>query len=89
MNNLKVLNIVEDGLIALGIGVTLSLEQIYTIFGIVLLSIQILLILTKGVIKLVNYLKQKKIEEAVATIEETQKEIEDVTGKKEHGNGQH
>lgn len=89
MNNLKVLNIVEDGLIALGIGVTLSLEQIYTIFGIVLLSIQILLILTKGVIKLINYLKQKKIEEAVATIEETQKEIEDVTGKKEHGNGQH
>ena len=85
--NMKVLNLVEDGLIVCGVAI--SLQQLYTIFGIVLLAIQITLIIIKGVIKVVNYLKQKKLEEAVATIEETQKEIEDVTGKKEHGNGQH
>ena len=79
---MKVLNITEDVLIALGISVTISLEQVYTIFGIILLSIQILLIVAKGVIKLVDHIKKGKVEEAVKDIEDTQKEIDDVTGKK-------
>lgn len=79
---MKVLNITEDVLIALGIGVTISLEQVYTIFGIILLSIQIILIIVKGVIKLVDHIKKGKVEEAVKDIEDTQKEIDDVTGKK-------
>ena len=78
---MKVLNITEDVLIALGIGVTISLEQVYTIFGIILLSIQIILIVTKGVIKLVDHIKKGKVEEAIKDIEDTQKEIDDVTGK--------
>ena len=78
---MKTLNIVEDVLIALGIGVTISLEQVYTIFGIILLSIQIILIVTKGVIKLVDHIKKGKVEEAVQDIEDTQKEIKDITGK--------
>lgn len=78
---MKVLNITEDILIALGIGVTISLEQVYTIFGIILLSIQIVLIIAKGVIKLVDHIKKGKVEEAVKDIEETQKELDDVTKK--------
>ena len=79
---MKTLNIIEDGLIVLGVGVTLSLEQIYTIFGIVLLSFQIILILTKGIIKIVDHVKKGKVDEAVKDIEDTQKELDDVTGKK-------
>ena len=79
---MKTLNYIEDGLIVLGVGVTLSLEQIYTIFGIVLLSIQIGLIVAKGVIKVVSHVKEKKLEEAVKDIEDAQSEIKDVTGKK-------
>lgn len=78
---MKTLNIIEDVLIALGISVTLSLEQIYTIFGIILLSIQIILIITKGVIKLVEHIKKGKVDEAVKDIEDTQKEIDDITKK--------
>ena len=79
---MKTINIMEDVLIALGIGVTISLEQIYTIFGIILLSIQIILIIVKGVIKIVDKIKKGKVEEAIKDIEDTQKEIEDVTDKK-------
>ena len=78
---MKTLNIIEDVLIALGIGVTISLEQVYTIFGIILLSIQIILIVTKGVIKLIDHIKKGKVEEAVKDIEETQDEINKVTDK--------
>lgn len=81
---MKIINVTEDVLIALGITVTLSLEQIYTIFGIVLLAIQIGLIITKGIIKLVSHLKAKKLDEAVKDIEETQKEIKDITQKDNH-----
>ncbi len=79
---MKILNITEDVLIVLGIGVTLSLEQIYTIFGIILLSIQIILIIVKSVIKLVGHIKKGEVEEAIKDIEDTQKEINDVTDKK-------
>ena len=79
---MKILNITEDVLIALGIGVTISLEQVYTLFGIILLSIQIILIIAKGVIKLVEHIKKGKVDEAIKDIEDTQKEIDDVTGKK-------
>lgn len=84
MNNLKAINIAEDVLIALGVGVTLSLEQIYTIFGIVLLSIQIILIIVKGTIKLVDHIKKGKVEDAIKDVEEAQKEIKDVTDKNKH-----
>ena len=79
---MKTLNLVEDGLIVLGIGVTISLEQIYTIFGIVLLSIQIALIVAKGIIKVVEHIKKGKVEEAVKDIEEAQSDIEKITDKK-------
>ena len=79
---MKYLNIAEDVLIVLGVGVTLSLEQIYTIFGIVLLSIQIILILVKVTLKIIEKVKSGKIDEAVKDIEDAQQEIKDVTDKK-------
>ena len=78
---MKQINIIEDILIASGIVVTVSLEQVYTIFGIILLAVQIGLIIAKGVIKVVDHVKKKKLEEAVKDIEDTQKEINDITGK--------
>lgn len=77
---MKQISIVEDVLIVFG--VSLSLTQLYTIMGIVLLAFQIGLIIAKVVIKVVQHVKAGKLEEAVKDIEEGQKEIEDATKKK-------
>ena len=79
---MKTLNYVEDGLIILG--VTISLQQLYTIFGIILLAIQICLIIAKGVIKVVEHVKKKQLAEAVKDIEEIQSGIKDVTDNSKH-----
>ena len=67
---------VEDALILLGIAV--SIDQIETIFGIVLLSIQILLLLTKGIIAIRKYLKNKDLDGAIKQVEETSQDIKRV-----------
>ena len=77
--DMKALDTVENVLIVAGIAV--SLEQIYTILGIVILAVQIILIITKTVIKVIEYVKTKKTDDAVKAIEDAQKEIENVTGK--------
>lgn len=76
----QILNVAEDVLIVGGVAI--SLPQLETIFGIVLLSIQIILILVKGGIKIYNHIKNKKLEDAIKDVEDTQKEIEDLTNKK-------
>ena len=76
---MKSINIIEDVLIVGG--VALSLTNIYTIMGIVLLSFQIVLILVKAGIKIYQHIKTGKMDEAVKDIEDAQKEIEDVTKK--------
>lgn len=76
---MKSINIIEDVLIVGG--VALSLTNIYTIMGIVLLSFQIVLILIKAGIKIYQHIKVGKMDEAVKDIEDAQKEIEDVTKK--------
>ena len=76
---MKSINIIEDVLIVGG--VALSLTNIYTIMGIVLLSFQIVLILVKAGIKIYQHIKNGKMDEAVKDIEDAQKEIEDVTKK--------
>ena len=76
----QILNVAEDVLIVGGVAI--SLPQLETIFGIVLLSIQIILILVKGAIKIYNHVKNKKLEDAIKDVEDTQKEIEDLTNKK-------
>ena len=82
---MKQINIIEDVLIVGG--VALSLTNIYTIMGIVLLAFQIGLIIVKVIIKVVQKVKEGKLEEAVKDIEDAQKEINDVTEKhKDNGN---
>lgn len=82
---MKQINIIEDVLI-IG-GVALSLTNIYTIMGIVLLAFQIGLIIAKVIIKVVQKVKEGKLEDAVKDIEDAQKEINDVTEKhKDNGN---
>ena len=76
---MKQINIIEDVLIVGG--VALSLTNIYTIMGIILLSFQIVLILVKAGIKIYHHIKNGKVEDAVKDIEDAQKEIEDVTKK--------
>lgn len=76
---MKSINIIEDVLIVGG--VALSLTNIYTIMGIILLSFQIVLILVKAGIKIYQHIKNGKMDEAVKDIEDAQKEIEDVTKK--------
>lgn len=76
---MKQINIIEDVLIVGG--VALSLTNIYTIMGIILLSFQIVLILIKAGIKIYQHIKAGKLDEAVKDIEDTQKEIDDVTKK--------
>lgn len=80
MNVNKVLNVAEDVLIVGGM--TISLSMIQTILGIAILVIQLGLIITKIVLKVVKKVKNKDIDGAIATIEEGQKEIDDRLGKK-------
>ena len=77
---MKSLNIIEN--ISIALGISLSLTQIQTIMGIVLLAFQIGLILTKVIIKLVQHVKAGKLDEAVKDIEDAQEEIKDATKKK-------
>ena len=71
------IDMVENALIVCG--VTLSLTQLYTILGIVLLSVQICLIIAKCIIKIVQAVKKNNLEDAVSSIEDAQKEIDDRT----------
>lgn len=80
---MKKINIVEYVLIVAG--VSLSLTQIYTIMGIILLAFQIGLIIAKIIIKVVGHVKAGKLDEAVKAIEDGQKEIEDATNKNKYG----
>ena len=73
---MKQLNIIEDGLIVFG--VTIGLTQIQTILGIIILVFQILLIMTKGIIKIVDAIKKKNLEDVEKIVDETKQEIDDI-----------
>ena len=80
----KQLEIVEDVFIVLG--VALSIDQIKTILGIVLLVIQISLILFKGVKLIVKHVKNKELDEIEKVIDQTTKEIQDIIDSQEDDN---
>ena len=75
----KKLEVIEDVFIVCG--VALSIDQIKTILGIVLLVIQIGLILYKGIKLIIGHVKKKNYNEAISTIEEMTKEVQDVIDK--------
>ena len=75
----KKLEVVEDALIVFG--VALSIDQIKTILGIILLVIQIGLILYKGIKLLIGHIKKKNYKEAIKTIDEISREVQNAIDK--------
>lgn len=78
------LNVLDDVLIIGGVAVSLSMIQ--TILGIVILSAQVILIITKGILKIYNAVKNKKPKEIEDAINETKGELENL---KEKTDGKH
>lgn len=70
---MKWLNRLENTIIALGSAI--GIANIETIMGIILLSVQVVIILTKCIVKFVNFIKLKKINEAIAELERAQDEL--------------
>lgn len=77
--------VVEDSLIVFG--VALSIDQIKTILGIVLLVIQISLILYKGIKLAINHIKNKDYNNAIKSIDEMTEKIQDAIDKTEDEDG--
>ena len=79
----NVLNILEDVTIAGGIAV--SLPMIETILGIIILSVQVILIIYKATMKIIELMKKKKYDEIDDALEDTKDQLEDLKDK----NGKH
>lgn len=75
----NVLNILEDATIVGGVAVGLSTIQ--TILGIIILSVQVVLILYKGIRKIVELVKKKKYDEIDDALEKTKDQLEDLKDK--------
>ena len=71
---------VLDNVLIIG-GVTISLQMIQTILGIVILSAQVVLIITKGVLKIRSAIKNKNTKEIEDAINETKGELENLKEK--------
>lgn len=76
---MKHINVLEDVLIIGGVGVSLSMIQ--TILGIIILSAQVILILTKAIIKIVQLYKQKKYKDIEDTLNDAKGELENLKDK--------
>lgn len=79
MEHISKLNVCEDALI-IG-GVTVSLTMIQTVLGIIILSVQVILILWKAGVRIYNAIKKKDIKEITNTLEDTQSKLEDLKDK--------
>ena len=73
------LNVLEDVLIAGGIGI--SLPMIETILGIIILSVQILLILWKLGTRIYKAIKNKKVNDVTDALEDAKDELEKLKNK--------
>lgn len=73
------LNVLEDVLIAGG--VTISLTMIQTILGIIILSVQILLILWKAGKRIYLAIKNKKVDDVDDALEDAKGELESLKNK--------
>ena len=78
---MKWIDRIENGLIVLGSAI--GLANIKEIFGIILIGVQLLIIITKTIIKLVHMIKLKNINEAIAELERAQDEINKMLPKQE------
>lgn len=73
---MKQLNIIEDVLIVAG--VSISLIDIQTILGIILLSVQVALILFKGGKRIYDAIKKKDTKEIENALEDTKDALENL-----------
>ena len=78
---MKHINVLEDALIVGGI--TISLAQIQTILGIVIMSFQIVLILVKASTKIYQSIKNKKIDDIGHIVDETREQIDKLSSDKD------
>ena len=76
---MKHINVLEDVLI-LG-GVTISLSMIQTILGIIILSVQVVLILIKAGTKIYNAIKKGKIDDVEDALNDAKDQLEDLKDK--------
>lgn len=75
----NVLNILEDATIVGGVAVSLTMLQ--TILGIIILSVQVILIMYKGIRKIIDLVQKKKYDEIDDALEETKDQLEDLKDK--------
>lgn len=75
----NVLNILEDVTIAGGVAIGIS--TIETILGIIILSVQILIILYKATMKIIELVKKKKYDEIDDALEDTKDQLDDLKDK--------
>lgn len=80
---MKQLNIVEDVLIVAGVG--LSLVDLQTIMGIILLAVQLGLILFKGIRKILESIKKKDADGIEQGLNDIKDGIESITPKDKSG----
>lgn len=82
MRNL--LNILENSFLGLNafLGLSLTLDDVHAVLGIVMLVFQILVIITKAVFKIYEKIKSKKFEEIPEVLEEA---VDDLGTLKQEG----
>ena len=75
----NVLNILED--VTIVGGVAIGISTIETILGIIILSVQLAIILYKGIRKIIELVKQKKYDEIDDALKKTKDQLEDLKDK--------
>lgn len=77
------IEVIEDALIVFG--VVMSIDMIKTVLGIVLMSVQVILILYKGIRQIYLHIKNKNYDDVVQTIDDMTREIHDAIDSKDDG----
>ena len=77
------LNVIED--VSIGLGVTIGIAQIETILGIIVLVFQIILIIYKCIMKIVEHVKSKNLKEIENDLQETIDDLEKLSDKTKDG----
>lgn len=72
-------NVFED--VSIAIGLTISIDQIKTIFGIVLLAFQIVLIIWKVGTSVYKHIKNRELDKVEKDLQDGINQIEDLTKK--------
>ena len=75
------LNVLESSFLGLNafLGLSLTLDDVHALLGIVMLIFQILVIIAKAVIKIYDKIKAKKYEEISDVLEDAVEDLEDLS----------